>query len=219
MMSEISRLANMASTDWSWSTLFADLDNDGWQDLVISQNTGEIEMFRNNKDSTFTAIPTKSGFGFWMGLGVGDIDKDGDQDLFFSNVGGSIPAFLTTGDIRDDQRHELEWLLLRNDGDFNFTDITKEYGITGEGFAWGGIFEDLNLDGHLDLVVVNGGFTTAPMLNKVDGTVVSISDPPSILLGLGGGRFTDGWAELEFDWKTSGRGLTIADVDDDGDDD
>ena len=33
------------------------------------------------------------------------------------------------------------------------------------------------------------------------------------------GRFTDGWAELDFDWKTSGRGLTIADVDDDGDDD
>jgi hypothetical protein len=150
---DITKASGTTDKSNTFLSVFTDLDNDGWQDLVISQNTGEIEMFRNNKDSTFTAIPTKSGFGFWMGLGVGDIDKDGDQDLFFSNVGGSIPAFLTTGDIRDDQRHELEWLLLRNDGDFNFTDITKEYGITGEGFAWGGIFEDLNLDGHLDLVV------------------------------------------------------------------
>ena len=137
----------------SFLSVFTDLDNDGWQDLVVSQNTGEVEIFRNNRDLTFTAIPTESGFGFWMGLAVGDIDHDGDQDLFFSNVGDSIPAFLTKGDIRDDQRHNLEWLLLRNDGDFKFTDATAELGITGEGFAWGAIFEDLNLDGRLDLVV------------------------------------------------------------------
>ena len=149
-ITETSGTAGKANT---FLSVFTDLDNDGWQDLVIAQNTGEIEMFRNNRDLTFTAIPTNSGYGFWMGLGVGDIDNDGDQDLFFSNVGDSIPAFLTTGDIRDDQRHELEWLLLRNDGEFTFTDITEEYGVTGEGFSWGGIFEDLNLDGKLDLVV------------------------------------------------------------------
>lgn len=36
IMSEISRLSKMASTDWSWSTLFADLDNDGWKDVYIT---------------------------------------------------------------------------------------------------------------------------------------------------------------------------------------
>jgi len=137
----------------SFLSVFTDLDNDGWQDLVVSQNTGEVEIFRNNRNRTFTAIDTNTGFGFWMGLAVGDIDSDGDQDLLFSNVGDSIPAFLTTGDIREDQRHNLEWILLRNEGDFKFTDVTNERGISGEGFAWGGIFEDLNLDGRLDLVV------------------------------------------------------------------
>ena len=150
---DITESSGTASLQNTFLSVFTDLDNDGWQDLVVAQNTGEVEIFRNNRDLTFDPIPTDSGYGFWMGLGVGDIDRDGDQDLFFSNVGDSIPAFLTTGDIRDDQRHDLDWLLLRNDGDFKFTDVTADYGITDEGFAWGGIFEDLNLDGQLDLVV------------------------------------------------------------------
>lgn len=150
---DITNSSNVAGKQNTFLSVFTDLDNDGWQDLVVSQNTGEVEIFRNNRDRTFTAIPTDSGFGFWMGLAVGDIDRDGDQDLFFSNAGNSIPDFLTRGDIREDQRHNHEWLLLRNEGDFKFTDITADYGITGEGFAWGAIFEDLNLDGRLDLLV------------------------------------------------------------------
>jgi hypothetical protein len=43
--------------------------------------------------------------------------------------------------------------LLRNDGDFHLTDVTEPYGLAGEGFAWGAVFEDLNLDGQLDLFV------------------------------------------------------------------
>ena len=150
---DITTSSNTAGKQNSFLAVFSDLNNDGWQDLVVAQNTGEVEIFRNNRDQTFTPVPTDSGYGFWMGLAVGDIDKDGDQDLFFSNVGDSIPAFLTTGDIRDDQRHNLEWLLLRNDGDFAFSDVTSDYGITDEGFGWGAVFEDLNLDGQLDLLV------------------------------------------------------------------
>ena len=55
-------------------------------------NTGAVEVFRNMKDRMFQPIATKSEFGFWMGLAVGDIDNDGDQDLFFYNVGRSIPS-------------------------------------------------------------------------------------------------------------------------------
>lgn len=150
---DITAASGTAGKQNTFLSVFVDLDNDGWQDLVVAQNTGEIELFRNMKDRSFQSIASKSGYGFWMGLAVGDIDNDGDQDLFFSNVGGSIPAFLTTGDIREDQRHNLEWLLLRNDGGLRFTDVTRDYGLTGEGFAWGAVFEDLDLDGRLDLLV------------------------------------------------------------------
>lgn len=150
---DITAASGTAGLQNTFLSVFVDLNRDGYQDLVLAQNTGEIEVFRNNGDRTFTAVPTNSGFGFWMGLAVGDIDNDGDQDLFFSNAGNSIPAFLTKGDIRDDQKHNLEWLLLRNDGDFVLTDVTAAYSLTGEGFAWGGVFEDINLDSRLDLLV------------------------------------------------------------------
>ena len=179
---DITERSGTAGKQNSFLAVFTDLDQDGWQDLVVSQNTGQVEIFRNNRDLSFTAIETNSGYGFWMGLGVGDIDRDGDQDLYFSNVGDSIPAFLTTGDIREDQRHNLEWLLLRNDGDFRFTDITEEYGITGEGFAWGGVFEDLDLDGRLDLLVAQN-YIKWPVHKffKLDGR--------SYLQSASGGRF------------------------------
>lgn len=150
---DITESSGTAGKQNTFLSVFVDLDSDGWQDLVVSQNTGAVEIFRNMKDRTFQPVPTKSEFGFWMGLAVGDIDNDGDQDLFFTNVGRSIPLFLTSGDLRKDQRHTHDWMLWRNDGDFRFTDVTDAYGLAGEGFAWGAVFEDLNLDGQLDLFV------------------------------------------------------------------
>jgi hypothetical protein len=150
---DITASSGTASKQNTFTSAFADLDGDRRQDLIVSQNTGEIEMFRNLGGGKFEAMPTSSGYGFWMGLVVGDVDNDGDQDLFFSNLGVSIPTFLTKGDLEENQRHAPEWLLLRNDGGFNFTDVTAEYGLKGYGFSWGAVFEDLNLDGRLDLMV------------------------------------------------------------------
>jgi hypothetical protein len=149
---DITKSSGTASKQNTFLSAFVDLDGDGWQDLVVAQNTGEVEIFKNERNTTFTPIPTHSGYGFWMGLAVGDVDKDGDQDLFFTNVGTSIPQFLLKGDIKDDQRLESQWLLLRNDGNFVFTDVTEGYGLRDYGFAWGTVFEDINLDGHLDIL-------------------------------------------------------------------
>ena len=88
-----------------------------------------------------------------MGLGMADIDNDNDIDLFLSNAGNSIPSFLVSGDLREDQAQNLEWLVLQNDGTLEFSDITKDVDADGFGFAWGGVFEDVNLDGAQDLVV------------------------------------------------------------------
>lgn len=149
---DITSSSGTASKQNTFLSTFVDLNGDGWQDLVVAQNTGEVEIFRNERNTTFTSIVTNTGYGFWMGLAVGDVDKDGDQDLFFTNVGTSIPQFLLKGDIKDNQRLESQWVLLRNDGNFVFTDVTEAYGLRDYGFAWGTVFEDINLDGNLDIL-------------------------------------------------------------------
>jgi enediyne biosynthesis protein E4 len=150
---DITASSGTAGTQNTFSSTFVDLDNDGWQDLVVANNTGEVEIFRNKHDLTFEKIASVSRLGFWMGVGVGDIDKDGYQDLFFPNVGTSIPEFLTKGDLHSDQVHTHDWLLLHNDGKFHFTDVTRKYGLDNEAFGWGGIFEDTTSSGQLDLFV------------------------------------------------------------------
>jgi hypothetical protein len=137
----------------TFTSLFVDLDGDRYQDLVVAQNTGQVELLRNTRDGGFAAVPLATGYGFWMGVAAGDVDRDGDQDLLFTNVGDSFPGFLARGDLRDDQPYAGGWLLLRNDGGFRFTDVTEEAGLAGLGFAWGAVFEDVNLDGRLDLLV------------------------------------------------------------------
>lgn len=150
---DVTATSNTAGLNNTFHTVFADLDNDRDPDMILAQNTGEIEIFENDGKGVFAPVATNSGYGFWMGLAVGDIDGDGDQDIFVSNIGTSIPDFLTDGDLTEDQRHYTKWILLRNDGGMTFTDITAEMNLHGYGFAWGAQFEDLNLDGETDILV------------------------------------------------------------------
>ena len=149
---DVTEESGTAGSQNTFLSAFTDLDSDGYQDLVISNNTGLIEIMHNEGDGTFTKNSFNSENGFWMGLGIGDYDNDGDQDLALSNASDSIPTFLVRGDLEDDEVFEPEWALLRNDGNRQFTNVAEEAGITGHGFGWGMVFEDLNLDGKLDLL-------------------------------------------------------------------
>jgi len=150
---DVTARTGTAGVQNTFHSTFVDLDGNGHQDLVLANNTGSVQIFENKGNLNFKKHTVNSGIGFWMGIGVGDIDKDGDQDLYFSNIGSSIPIDLLRGDLRDDQDLQLDWLLLRNNGDWSFSDATADYELDGYGFAWGGVFEDINLDGDLDLLV------------------------------------------------------------------
>ncbi len=150
---DVTAVTGTAGLNNTFHTTFADLDGDRDQDMILSQNTGEVEILENTGDGTFKNIGLKTGYGFWMGLAVGDIDADGDPDIFVSNIGTSIPDFLTSGDLKYDQPHETRWALLRNDGNLKFSNTAQAMNLHGYGFAWGAQFEDLNLDGETDLLV------------------------------------------------------------------
>jgi len=190
---DVTSASGTAGTQNTFLSVFTDLDADGFQDLVISNNTGRIEILHNEGNGSFTSNTFDSGLGYWMGIGVGDFDADGDQDLALSNVSNSIPSFALQGDLRDDQQLQQEWALLENRGDRVFAAVTEQTGLTDQGFGWGIVFEDLNLDGHLDLlaaqsyikwplqVVDNGNrkFVNAPglgLVNKNFGQTAIVAD-------------------------------------------
>ncbi|MDP3313707.1 VCBS repeat-containing protein [Lutibacter sp.] len=119
MFSETSRIAGMSATDWSWSSLFADLDNDGWKDVFIT-NGSRRDV--NNTDY-FKKLKKKTHFG--VKLTVDDVKKipsekvenyafKNNGDLSFTNVSKSWGLNLngfSTGTAYAD---------LDNDGDLDF---------------------------------------------------------------------------------------------------
>jgi hypothetical protein len=83
MMSEISRFANMASTDWSWSTLFADLDNDGWKDIYI---TNGMKRDVNDNDVNNRSNPTS--FKQAFNIEITDYPSEPLANYVYKNKGG-----------------------------------------------------------------------------------------------------------------------------------
>ena len=130
---------------------FFDYDNDGWLDIYLTNGTRLDEkwtagksptsqLFRNNRDGTFTNVTEKSGLartGWQTGVCVGDYDNDGWDDLFCCFWGHNI--------------------LFHNNGDGTFSDVTRKAGLYHEQVRWGAgcTFLDYDRDGSLDLFVCN----------------------------------------------------------------
>src|SRR5216683_1495078 len=130
---------------------FFDYDNDGWLDIYLTTGTrfdtnwpsGKAptsQLYKNNRDGTFTDVTEKSGLGrtgWQTGVCVGDYDNDGWDDLFCCFWGHNI--------------------LFHNNGDGTFTDVTRKAGVYDEQIRWGAgcTWLDYDRDGRLDLFVCN----------------------------------------------------------------
>lgn len=149
---DVTKETNSAGSNNTFTSAFVDLNNNGWPDLVLSNDSGYVEILKNNKGKfeSFNAYPQ---LGNWMGLGVGDINNNGYQDLFLTNIGTDmLRAKVSVGDLKLGQKQTFSHVLLRNDGDYKFKDVLDEKKISGKGFGWGAVIEDLNLDGKQDVL-------------------------------------------------------------------
>lgn len=124
--------------DLTFVASFFDYDNDGDQDLYISNDKNDAnELYQNNGSGVFTDVSNSTGAGInidAMCTTIGDYNNDGWFDIYVTNT--------QSGNY-----------LLENVNGTSFTDVASIAGVTFESFAWGSVFLDADLDGFLDLYV------------------------------------------------------------------
>ena len=138
MFSEIGFLAGVSSTDWSWSALFADYDNDGDRDLFVTN-------------------------GFLRDLG--NLDYIHYQNIYDNPIGtteAKIKNKLTA--IKALEGAALKDYLYENNGGVNFSKRSDAWGIDKPGYSNGAAYADLDNDGDLELIVNN--INEAPHIYK-----------------------------------------------------
>jgi hypothetical protein len=152
--SDIVNLAGIESTDWSWTTLLADLDNDGWKDIFIANG-----LRRDIRD-----LDASVEFPQIIGSVI--------QQYLEKNPN---PENISIWDIVDMQKAldispsvKLSNYAFKNDRDLNFSNQTVEWGLDEKTFSNGGAYADLDNDGDLDLVVSNVNDTAMIFRNNAD---------------------------------------------------
>lgn len=127
---EIGRLAGIFKTDWSWSPLFADFDNDGWKDLFISN--GIPKDITNNDFISYRA----------------DLINAGIQNY-------EVTKNKLLQKIEELEPVNIQNFIFKNNKDLTFTDERNNWGLDFKGFSNGAVYVDLDNDGDLDIVTNN----------------------------------------------------------------
>ena len=185
-----------------------DYDQDGWPDLLVANDTQPNKLYRNQRNGTFRDVAVEAGLAFstegkaraGMGVDVADFNNSGRAGVAITNFDNEMIG------------------LYYADRDGSYRDIAVPGGVGGPSrttLGFGCIFLDVNLDGALDLAVVNG---------HIDDTVrnvrnVGYAQPPQLFLNDGRGTFREiaAPASSSFASPKVGRGLAYGDFDRDGD--
>lgn len=205
--SDVSREAGIGqSLGKAWGVVATDINNDGWMDLFVANDTVPNFLFQN-RNGKFEDIGLAADVAFSleglprssMGVDSADYDQDGWQDLFVANV--------------DQQMYSL----YHNNHDLTFDDMAIPLGIgrlTRLMSGWGLKFFDYDNDGNLDLFLANGH--PDDQIEKHSPNVKY--KEPFILLHNNGTGFDDvsSSAGPAFKKAFASRGMAIGDFNNDG---
>src|SRR5438270_10991001 len=185
-----------------------DYDNDGWPDLLFSNDTQPNKLYRNNGNGTFSEKAVVAGVAFsedgvaraGMGVDAADYDHSGFASVMITNFSNQMLS------------------LYHNEGKGLFVDEAPRSEIGRASLltlGFGCFFFDYDLDGWPDVFVANGHID--PEIQKVQANV-KYAMPPHLFRNLGKGKFEEVTTALGSSFITPrvGRGAAYADIDNDG---
>jgi enediyne biosynthesis protein E4 len=186
-----------------------DYDVDGWPDLFVANDTQPNKLYRNQGNGTFVETGVQAGLAFsedgraraGMGTDAADFDNSGVPSVVVTNFSGEMLGLYSP--------------IKR--GVYADRAPTSELGRASRlTLGFGCFFFDADLDGLLDLLVVNGHIDAN--ISRTQGRV-NYAEPPHLFHNKGGGRFVDVGRSVgaEFASPKVGRGAAYGDLDLDGD--
>ena len=211
----------LVASGWGQAACVGDVDNDGWQDLIVTY-FGSNVLYRNNK-GTFRiaseALPQPAGRQRWgSGCALLDYDSDGLIDLFVANYVDFDPAITP----KPGSTGSCEWkgipvmcgpqglprasnALYRNLGDGRFEDVSAPSGILEPGgrYALGAVAADFDRDGDTDIYVACDMTPSLLYSNNGDGTFTDVAPEAGVAYNADG--------QLQ-----AGMGVAVADYDGNG---
>lgn len=203
---EVSKKAGVSDSDkyYGLGATWGDYDNDGWPDLFVADDATPNHLYRNNHDGTFTDDAMVGGIAMnsegqalgSMGVTWGDYDHSGRLSMFITEFA--------------DQPNTL----YRNEGSRGFEDVAMQSRLGQASLplvGWGTAFFDMDNDGWLDLLVVNGH--VYPQMDNVKGSA-AYAEPMLLHRNLRDGTFEEmsksaGFADMP---PKSRRGAAFGDI-------
>ncbi len=128
MFSEVGQLAGISNTDWSWSALFADYDNDGWKDLFVS----------NGYLRDYTNLDFLKYMGDYVQNNQNSIQRENVLELVQKMPASNVSNYI-----------------FKNKRDATFKNVTADWGLEMPTNSNGAAYADLDGDGDLELIVNN----------------------------------------------------------------
>jgi hypothetical protein len=197
-----------ANGTYGLGVLVADLDNDGWPDIYVANDSTASALYKNQKNGKFVDVAVEAGCALspdgkpqaGMGVSASDYDMDGFLDIVKTNFAGDTPS------------------LYHNRGDGTFDDMTFQggLGLTTKYLGWGCGFFDMDNDGWPDILLCNGH--VYPEVEQLK-TEAGYAQRKVLYKNLRSGRFADvsmggGPGITE---PVAARGCAFGDFDNDGD--
>lgn len=215
---DVTEKSGLNILDRSRAALFADLDNDGDQDLVLALED-QLLFMKNNGKAIFKKGGSVTAAARVHGLAAADYDRDGFVDVYACSYGRDFSTFGEDGVPLpwDDANNGAANALIRNGGNWKFANVTVTAGLgkNNNRFSFAASWEDVNKDGWMDLYVAND-FGTNNFYQNYQGTFTDIAGQAGVedrspgMASTWGDVNGDGLMDLQVSNMFSGAGNRIA---------